>query len=51
MEKLPEKILDDLEFHGHGCINESFRLLKDNEIRKYGQCPTKRLVMDTRYRF
>ena len=27
------------------CINETFRVLKDNEIRQYGEYRTKRLVL------
>ena len=31
--------------HSKGCINETFRVLRDNEIRQYGEYCTKRLVM------
>lgn len=31
---------------GKGCINETFRVLKDNEIRQYGEYRTKRLVLE-----
>ena len=34
-----------------GCINETFRVLKDNEIRQYGEYRTKRLVLDAWYKF
>lgn len=39
-------ILDPEDVCGEGCINETFRVLKDNEIRKYGEYRTKRLVME-----
>ena len=44
-------ILDPEDVCGPGCINETFRVLKDNEIRQYGEYRTKRLVMDAWYRF
>lgn len=44
-------ILDPEDICGPGCINETFRVLKDNEIRQYGEYRTKRLVMDAWYRF
>ena len=31
---------------GKCCINETFRVLKDNEIRQYGEYRTKRLVLE-----
>ena len=34
-----------------GCINETFRVLKDNELRQYGEYRTKRLVLDAWNRF
>ena len=34
-----------------GCINETFRVLKDNEIRQYGECRTKRLVLEAWNKF
>lgn len=39
-------ILDPEDICGVGCINETFRVLKDNEIRQYGEYRTKRLVME-----
>lgn len=39
-------ILDPEDVCGPGCINETFRVLKDNEMRKYGEYRTKRLVME-----
>ncbi len=39
-------ILDPEDVCGEGCINETFRVLKDNEMRKYGEYRTKRLVLD-----
>ena len=44
-------ILDPEDVCGVGCINETFRVLKDNEIRQYGEYRTKRLVLDAWYRF
>lgn len=44
-------ILDPEDVCGPGCINETFRVLKDNEIRQYGEYRTKRLVIDAWYRF
>ena len=44
-------ILDPEDVCGPGCINETFRVLKDSEIRQYGEYRTKRLVMDAWYRF
>ena len=44
-------ILDPEDVCGEGCINETFRVLKDNEIRQYGEYRTKRLVMDAWYKF
>lgn len=44
-------ILDPEDVCGPGCINETFRVLKDNEIRQYGEYRTKRLVMDAWSRF
>ena len=38
-------ILDPEDVCGEGCINETFRVLKDNEIKQYGEFRTKRLVM------
>lgn len=39
-------ILDPEDVCGPGCINETFRVLKSNEIRQYGEYRTKRLVME-----
>ena len=39
-------ILDPEDVCGPGCINETFRGLKSNEIRQYGEYRTKRLVME-----
>lgn len=44
-------ILDPEDVCGEGCINETFRVLKDNVIRQYGEYRTKRLVMDAWYKF
>ena len=44
-------ILDPEDICGHGSINETFRVLKENEIRQYGEYRTKRLVMDAWYKF
>ena len=39
-------ILDPEDICGKGCINETFRVLKDNELRQYGEYRTKRLVIE-----
>lgn len=39
-------ILDPEDVCGKGCINETFRVLRDNEIRQYGEYRTKRLVLE-----
>lgn len=44
-------ILDPEDVCGVGCINETFRVLKDNEIREFGEYRTKRLVMEAWYKF
>ena len=44
-------LLDPEDVCGPGCINETFRVLKDNEIRQYGEYRTKRLVMEAWRRF
>ena len=44
-------ILDPEDIYGPGCINETFRVLKDNEIRQYGEYRTKRLVLEAWKRF
>ena len=44
-------ILDPEDVCGKGCINETFRVLKDNELRQYGEYRTKRLVLEAWNRF
>lgn len=44
-------ILDPEDICGNGCINETFRVLKDNEIRQYGEYRTKRLVLEAWNKF
>ena len=44
-------ILDPEDVCGRGCINETFRVLKDNEIRQYGEYRTKRLVLEAWNKF
>ena len=44
-------ILDPEDICGKGSINETFRVLKDNELRQYGEYRTKRLVLDAWNRF
>ena len=44
-------ILDPEDVCGPGCINETFRVLKDREIRELGEYRTKRLVMEAWNRF
>ena len=44
-------ILDPEDICGKGCINETFRVLKDNELRQYGEYRTKRLVLEAWNRF
>ena len=39
-------ILDPEDVYGKGCINETFRVLKDNELRQYGEYRTKRLILE-----
>lgn len=39
-------ILDPEDVCGKGCINETFRVLKDNELRRFGEYRTKRLVLE-----
>ncbi len=39
-------ILDPEDVCGPGCINETFRVLKDNEMRQLGEYRTKRLVLE-----
>ena len=44
-------ILDPEDVCGKGCINETFRVLKDNELRQYGEYRTKRLVLEAWAKF
>ncbi len=44
-------ILDPEDVCGEGCINETFRVLKSNEIRQYGEYRTKRLVLEAWNKF
>ena len=39
-------ILDPEDICGKNCINETFRVLRDNEIRQFGEYRTKRLVLE-----
>ncbi len=38
-------ILDPEDICGLGCINETFRVLKERELREYGEYRTRRLVL------
>ena len=44
-------ILDPEDICGKSCINETFRVLKDNETRQYGEYRTKRLVLEAWNKF
>ena len=44
-------ILDPEDICGKGCINETFRVLKDNEMHEFGEYRTKRLVLEAWERF
>ncbi len=44
-------ILDPEDVCGKGCINETFRVLKDNELRQYGEYRTKHLVLEAWNKF
>lgn len=44
-------ILDPEDVCGKGCINETFRVLKDREIRELGEYRTKRLVLEAWNKF
>lgn len=44
-------ILNPEDVCGEGCINETFRVLKSNELRQYGEYRTKRLVLEAWNRF
>lgn len=39
-------ILDPEDVCGKGCINETFRVMKDKDINEYGEYRTKRLVLE-----
>ena len=39
-------ILDPEDIFGVGCIHETFRVLKNNEIKEFGEYRTKRLVLE-----
>ena len=39
-------ILDPEDVCGPGCINETFRVLRDNEMREFGEYRTQRLVLE-----
>lgn len=39
-------ILDPEDICGPGCIKETFRVLKESELREYGEYRTRRLVLD-----
>lgn len=44
-------ILDPEDVCGKGCINETFRVLKEREIRELGEYRTKRLVLEAWNKF
>lgn len=44
-------ILDPEDICGIGCINETFRVLKERELREFGEYRTRRLVLDAWHRF
>lgn len=44
-------ILDPEDVCGPGCINETFRVLKERELREYGEYRTRRLVLDAWHHF
>lgn len=44
-------ILDPEDICGKGCINETFRVLKDREIRELGEYRTKRFVLEAWKKF
>ena len=44
-------ILDPEDVCGEGCINETFRVLKSNELRQYGEYRTKRNVLEAWNKF
>ena len=44
-------ILDPEDICGPGCINETFRVFKERELREYGEYRTHRLVLTPWLRF
>lgn len=44
-------ILDPEDVCGKDCINETFRVLRDNEMRQYDEYRTKRLVLEAWNKF
>lgn len=44
-------ILDPEDICGPGCINETFRVLKERELREFGEYRTRRLVLTAWHRF
>ncbi len=44
-------ILDPEDVCGKGCINETFRVLRDNEMRQLDEYRTKRLVLEAWHKF
>ena len=44
-------LYDKLKSSYKSCINETFRVLKDNELRQYGEYRTKRLVLEAWEKF
>lgn len=44
-------ILDPEDVCSKGCLNETFRVLKDNEIRQYGKYRTKHLALEVWNKF
>lgn len=44
-------ILDPEDICDPGCINETFRVLKERELREYGEYCTRRLVLDAWHSF
>ena len=44
-------ILDPEDVCGPGCVNQTFRVLKDRELRELGEYRTRRLVLAAWHRF
>jgi hypothetical protein len=40
-------ILDPKEVYGEGFFWETFRVLKEKEVKQFGEYPTRRLVLET----